>query len=157
MKITLLTIGKTEEEFLKKGIEQYVKRLKHYIPFEIHDIAALKKTTGMAPEVVKQKEAELFAKHLEKADCIILLDERGTEFSSKGFSDFLQKRMNTGIREMVFIVGGAWGFSETLHQKTDFKISLSKMTFSHQMVRLFFVEQLYRAFTILKGESYHNE
>jgi 23S rRNA (pseudouridine1915-N3)-methyltransferase len=157
MKITLLTIGKTEEDYLKKGIEQYLKRLKHYIPFEIHDIAALKKTAGMAPDVVKQKEAELFDKHLEKADCIILLDERGSEFSSKGFSDFLQKRMNTGIREMVFMVGGAWGFAETLHQKADFKISLSKMTFSHQMVRLFFVEQLYRAFTILKGESYHNE
>jgi 23S rRNA (pseudouridine1915-N3)-methyltransferase len=157
MKITLLTIGKTEEDFLKKGIEQYVKRLKHYIPFEINDIPALKKTAGMTPETVRQKEAELFVKHLEKADCIILLDERGTEYSSKGFADFLQKRMNTGIREMVFIVGGAWGFAEALHQKADFKISLSKMTFSHQMVRLFFVEQLYRGFTILKGESYHND
>ncbi|TVQ06495.1 MAG: 23S rRNA (pseudouridine(1915)-N(3))-methyltransferase RlmH [Bacteroidetes bacterium] len=157
MKITLLTIGKTDQGFLKEGIEEYVKRLKHYVSFEVKEIAALKKTSGMSPDVVKQKEAELISRHLEKADCLVLLDERGQEFSSVGFSGFLQKRMNSGVKEIVFVVGGAWGFADTLHQKAHFKISLSKMTFSHQMVRLFFVEQLYRAFTILKGESYHNE
>ncbi len=157
MKITLLTLGKTDQGFLKEGIEQYVKRLKHYVPFEVKEVAALKKTAGMSPEVVRLKEAELLARHIEKADCLVLLDERGQEFSSVGFSGFLQKRMNSGVKELVFVVGGAWGFADSMHQKAHFKISLSKMTFSHQMVRLFFVEQLYRAFTILKGESYHNE
>ncbi|MFW5663750.1 MAG: 23S rRNA (pseudouridine(1915)-N(3))-methyltransferase RlmH [bacterium] len=157
MKITLLTIGKTDKGFLKTGIEQYVMRLKHYVPFEVKELSGIKKTAGMSPELVKQKEAELLARHIEKADCLVLLDERGTEFTSVGFSTFLQKRMNSGVREMVFVVGGAFGFTDSLRLKAHFKISLSQMTFSHQMVRLFFAEQLYRAFTILKGESYHNE
>lgn len=157
MKITLLAIGKTDEDYLNQGIELYVKRLKHYVAFELKQIPALKKTTGMSAEVIRQKEAEIILRYIDKADCIVLLDERGQEFSSVGFSEFLQKRMNTGIKEMVFIVGGAWGFAQSLHQKAHFKLSLSKMTFSHQMVRLFFVEQLYRGFSILKGESYHNE
>jgi 23S rRNA (pseudouridine1915-N3)-methyltransferase len=157
MKITLLVIGNTDQDYLRQGIDQYKNRLRHYIPFEIKEMPALKKTSGMPPEVVKQKEAELILKAFEKADCICLLDERGDEFTSVGFSGFLQKRMNTGIKEMVFVVGGAWGFDQMVRQRSHHKISLSKMTFSHQMVRLFFTEQLYRAFTILRGESYHNE
>ncbi len=157
MKITLITIGKTDTDYLKQGIDVYMKRLKHYIPFELKEVAALKKTTGFSVDVIKQKEFELLKKHLETSDCIVLLDERGETFSSVGFSDFLQKRMNAGVRHLMFVVGGAWGFSPELNQMASFQISLSKMTFSHQMVRLFFVEQVYRAFSILKGESYHNE
>ncbi len=157
MKITLLAIGKTDENYLNQGIDLYVKRLKHYVAFELKQIPALKKTTGMSADVIRQKEAEFILRYTDKADCIVLLDERGQEFSSVGFSEFLQKRMNAAIKEMVFVVGGPWGFAQSLHQKAHFKLSLSKMTFSHQMVRLFFVEQLYRGFSILKGESYHNE
>jgi len=157
MKITLLVTGITDQDYIRKGIEQYKNRLKHYISFEIKEIPALKKTSGMPPEVVKQKEAELILKAAERADCICLLDENGDEYTSVGFSAFMQKRMNAGIKEMVFVVGGAWGFDATVKRKSHHNISMSKMTFSHQMVRLFFVEQLYRAFTILKGESYHNE
>ncbi len=157
MNITLLVVGKTDQKYIKEGIELYLKRMKHYNPFEIKEIPALKKTSGMPVEIVKQKEAEVINKHLSKADYIILLDERGKEFTSKEFSTFLEKRLITGIREMVFIVGGAWGFAEDLHKTAHLKLSLSRMTFSHQMVRLFFTEQLYRAFSILKGENYHNE
>jgi 23S rRNA (pseudouridine1915-N3)-methyltransferase len=157
MKITLLVIGKSEPGYIVEGILEYLKRLKHYIPFVIQEIPALKKTTGMPPELIMQKEAEILLRHAAKADCLVLLDENGKEYSSTGFSGFLQQRMNSGVREMMFVIGGAWGFAPVLHQKADYKISLSRMTFSHQMVRLFFAEQLYRAFTILKGESYHNE
>jgi 23S rRNA (pseudouridine1915-N3)-methyltransferase len=157
MKIILLSIGKTDTEYLRTGIKLYADRLKHYISFESNELPALKKTSGMSPDHIRQKESELIIKHLEKADCIVLLDEKGKEFTSRGFSEFLQTCLNAGIRKMVFVVGGAWGFSDTLYNKANFSISLSKMTFSHQMVRLFFAEQLYRAFTILKGESYHND
>lgn len=157
MKISLITIGKTDQEYLKKGISEYIKRLKHYTRFEIKEVPALKKTGNMPPEIVKQKEADLLLKHLDKTDCLVLLDEKGKEFSSVAFSGFIQKQLNAGTRELAFVVGGAWGFHETLIGRSQHTVSLSKMTFSHQMVRLFFVEQLYRAFTILKGEGYHNE
>ena len=157
MKITLLTIGKTDQRYLKEGISIYQKRLRHYINFDIIEIPALKKISSMPTDIIKQKESELINKYLDKADSIILLDERGETFSSDEFAVFLQKKMNSGIREMVFIVGGAWGFHESIYKKANHIISLSKMTFSHQMVRLFFTEQIYRAFTILRGESYHNE
>jgi 23S rRNA (pseudouridine1915-N3)-methyltransferase len=157
MKITLLTIGKTDQKYITQGINMYLERLKHYISFEIKEIPSLKKTGAMPAEHIKQKEAELLLKHLDKADCIILLDEKGKNYSSKEFSEFLSGRMNAATREMVFVVGGAWGFAESIYQKAHYKISLSRMTFSHQMVRLFFTEQLYRAFTIIRGEGYHNE
>mgnify|MGYP006292794763 FL=1 len=157
MKITLVTIGKTENNYLKEGIDIYLKRLKHYISFSIMEIPAVKKSATHTPGVIKEKEAELLTKHILKADCIVLLDEKGKEMSSSEFSEFLQKKMNTGIRELIFVVGGAWGFHESVKKTAHHKISLSRLTFSHQMVRLFFVEQLYRAFTIIKGEAYHNE
>ena len=158
MKISLIAIGKTDQEYLKKGISEYNKRLKHYARFEIKEVPALKKTSNMPSEVIKQKEADLLLKHLEKkTDCVVLLDEKGKELSSLEFSGFLQKQLNAGTREMAFVVGGAWGFHETIKQRAQHTLSLSRMTFSHQMVRLFFVEQLYRALTILKGEGYHNE
>ena len=157
MKITLLTIGKTDQKYLNEGISVYQKRLKHYVNFEIIEVPALKKASSMPTEIIKQKESELIFKYLDKADSIILLDERGKTFSSDEFAGFLQKKMNSGIREMIFIVGGAWGFHESIYKKANHAISLSRLTFSHQMVRLFFTEQIYRAFTILRGESYHNE
>ena len=156
MKITLLTTGKTDQDYLKSGIEIYRKRLKHYIPFEMKEIPALKKTQGMSVESILRKESEMVEKHLIKADQIFLLDENGKHMDSVGFSGFLQQKMNASYREIFFVVGGAWGFHENMIQQSHGKISLSKMTFSHQMIRLLFVEQLYRAFTILKGESYHN-
>lgn len=143
--------------YLKEGISVYQKRLKHYVNFEIIELPAIKKASSMPTEIIKKKESELIFKYLDKADSIILLDESGKTFSSDEFAGFLQKKMNAGIREMFFIVGGAWGFHEDLYKKANQTISLSRLTFSHQMVRLFFTEQIYRAFTILRGESYHNE
>lgn len=157
MKITLVSIGKTDQDYLKEGLSIYQKRLKHYVNFEIRELASLKKTSGMPVDTLKQKEAEVLRKSLEKTDFLVLLDEKGTHLTSEEFAGFLQKRMNAGTRELSFVVGGAWGFDASLQQSADYKLALSSMTFSHQMVRLFFCEQLYRAFTIIRGESYHNE
>ncbi len=157
MKIKLLLIGKTEEEYLRKGISVYEERLKHYIGFEMITIDALKNTKSLSFELQKEKEATLVEKYLTNADCIILLDENGKQFSSVEFAVFLQKQMNNAVKNLIFIVGGPYGFSENLQKKANFKISLSRMTFSHQLVRLIFAEQLYRAFTIIKNEPYHHE
>ncbi len=157
MKITLLTIGKTEDKYLSEGIEIYLKRLKHYVPFRIHEIPELKNTKSLSREQQKAKEAELIFKNINSTDHVILLDENGQELSSKQFSVFLNKKMVGGQQHLVFIVGGPYGFSEDVYQRSNEKISLSRMTFSHQMIRLLFAEQLYRAYTILKGEPYHHD
>ena len=157
MKITLLTIGKTEDKYLLEGIDIYLKRLKHYIPFKILEIPELKGTKSLTREQQKIKEAELIFKNIHSTDHIILLDENGQEFSSKQFSNFLNKKMVGGQQHLVFIVGGPYGFSEEIYLRSNEKISLSRMTYSHQMIRLLFTEQLYRAYTILKGEPYHHD
>ncbi|MGB4399496.1 MAG: 23S rRNA (pseudouridine(1915)-N(3))-methyltransferase RlmH [Daejeonella sp.] len=157
MKITLLTIGKTEDKYLIDGIEVYLKRLKHYIPFKISEIPELKGTKNLSREQQKSKEAELIFKNISSTDHVILLDENGQEFSSKQFATFLNKKMVGGLQHLVFIIGGPYGFSEEIYTRSNEKISLSRMTFSHQMIRLFFAEQLYRACTILKGEPYHHD
>lgn len=157
MKITLLVLGKTEDKYLREGIEKYAKRLKHYINFSIVEIPELKNTKNLSEDQQKVKEAELIKKCVGFADHLILLDERGEEFTSSRFADFINKKMIGSIHNLVFVVGGPYGFDRTIYQVAGGKISLSKMTFSHQMVRLFFVEQIYRAFTILKGEPYHHE
>ncbi|QEK50374.1 23S rRNA (pseudouridine(1915)-N(3))-methyltransferase RlmH [Pedobacter aquae] len=157
MKITLLTVGKTEDKYILEGIEKYLKRLKHYIKFEIIEIPELKKTKSLSEDQQKNKEAEIIFKQLNHTDHVVLLDERGKELSSMHFADFMNKKMIGSVQQLVFIVGGPYGFDASLHQRAQDKLSLSKMTFSHQMVRLFFVEQVYRAFTILKGEPYHHE
>ena len=156
MKVILLVIGKTEESYLKEGIALYEKRLSRYLSFEKKEIPAIKGLTDM--EEQKHKEAELLLKAPDfiSSDFVILLDEKGTQFTSLEFAGFIQKQLNKGFRKIVFIVGGAYGFSEKVYAESDAIISLSKQTFSHQMVRLFFVEQLYRAMTILKGEKYHH-
>jgi 23S rRNA (pseudouridine1915-N3)-methyltransferase len=157
VKITLLTIGKTEDKYLKEGIDKYLKRLKYYISFQIIELPELKNTKHLSEDQQKVKEAELLFKNLSSADHLVLLDENGLELSSVQFSGFLNKKMLGSLQHLVFIIGGPYGFDGEVYKKANEKLSLSRMTFSHQMIRLFFVEQLYRAFTILKGEPYHHE
>lgn len=156
MKVTLILNGKTEDDHIIKGVAVYEQRLKHYLPFETVVIPALKNTKALSIEQQKQKEGELLFKLIQSSDKLILLDENGKEYNSPGFADFIQQQMNSGIKNLVFVVGGPYGFSEDVYKRANGKISLSKMTFSHQMVRLFFVEQVYRAMTILKNEPYHH-
>jgi 23S rRNA (pseudouridine1915-N3)-methyltransferase len=156
MKITLIAVGKTIKPFLIEGEAAYEKRLKHYIGFDEIIVPELQKAAKLSENQIKDKEGKLIFKKVEKADWLILLDENGKEFSSVNFSQFLQKQMNSGVKRVVFVIGGAYGFSEEVYKAANQKISLSKMTFSHQMVRMIFKEQLYRGFTILKGEPYHH-
>ena len=157
MKIKLLTIGKTDVKNLQTLIETYQNRLKHYIKFELEIIPDIKNVKNLSKSQQKEKEGELLLKKLAPTDVLILLDEKGKEFRSIEFSKYLQKKMNAGIKQLVFVIGGPYGFSENVYKKSSGKISFSKMTFSHQMIRLFVVEQIYRAFTILKNEPYHHE
>lgn len=156
MNIQLLAIGRTDDKQLQQLIDQYVKRLSHYVKFDLEIIPDLKNTKNLSEAQQKEKEGELILKKLSPSDVLILLDENGKQFSSVDFSNYLQKRMNSGIKTLVFVIGGPYGFSENVYTKAQGKVSLSKMTFSHQMVRLFVVEQLYRAFTILRNEPYHH-
>jgi len=157
MKIKLLVIGKTDDKNLVQLIENYQKRLQHYISFQLEVILDIKNVKNLSEIQQKEKEGELILSKLQNTDQLILLDEKGKEFRSLDFANFLQKKMNSGIKQIVLVIGGPYGFSETVYKKAMGKISLSKMTFSHQMIRLFIVEQLYRGFTILKNEPYHHE
>ncbi|QCX39516.1 23S rRNA (pseudouridine(1915)-N(3))-methyltransferase RlmH [Aureibaculum algae] len=157
MKIKLLAIGKTDDKNLIALITMYQKRLKHYINFDLEIIPDIKKAKNLTENQQKEKEGELILQQLSPTDVLVLLDEKGQEFRSIQFSKFLQKKMNSGIKQLVLVIGGPYGFSDAVYQKAQGKIALSKMTFSHQMIRLFVVEQLYRAFTILKNEPYHHE
>ncbi len=156
MKITILCIGKTNTAYLKEGITIYLDRLKHYARLEYRELPDVN-SKGLTPDQLKQKEGELLFKTLKLEDHVLLLDERGEEFSSRKFASFIQKKLNTGAKSLVLIIGGAFGFSEEIYARANGKISLSQMTFSHEMIRLLLVEQTYRAFTILKGESYHHD
>nr|WP_294898481.1 23S rRNA (pseudouridine(1915)-N(3))-methyltransferase RlmH [uncultured Pedobacter sp.] len=157
MKITLIAIGKTDDAYIIEGINKYLKRLKHYVKFEIKIIPDLKKTKNLSEDEQKSKEAELFLKNINPTDEVIVLDERGVELSSMHFADLLNKKMIGSVQNIVFLIGGPYGFDNSIYQRAHYKLSLSRMTFSHQMIRLFFAEQIYRAFTILKGEPYHHE
>ena len=157
MKITLLTVGKTDKDWVKQGMDIYVSRLKHYIPFSITEIPELKNVSALSREQIKAKEGELILKNVKPADNLVLLDERGKEYSSVEFAKILQDKINYEGKDIVFVIGGAYGFSEDVYRRANSKMSLSRMTFSHQMVRAIFAEQLYRAFTIIKGEPYHHE
>ena len=157
MKIVLLTIGKTSEKYLIEGIAQYQKRLKHYTQFEMLEIPNLKKAQNFSNAELMKKEGELILKQLQNSDHLVLLDDKGKDFTSPKFAQKLQSCMLSGKKRLVFVVGGAYGFSEDLYDRGNEKLSLSKMTFSHQMVRLFFVEQIYRGYTILNNEPYHHE
>jgi 23S rRNA (pseudouridine1915-N3)-methyltransferase len=155
--IRLLTIGKTDSKQLEELITIYEKRLSHYVKFEFNIIPDIKNSKNLSEQQQKQKEGELILKQVTPSDFLIVLDENGKQFSSVEFSNLLQKRMNSGIKNLVFVIGGPYGFSDEVYLRANSKISLSKMTFSHQMVRLFVVEQIYRAFTILKNEPYHHD
>ena len=156
MNIKLIAIGKTDDTQLIALIERYQNRLKHYIKFNFEIIPDIKNVKNLSEKQQKEKEGELILKQLTPTDVLVLLDENGKQFTSVEFSQYLQKKMNAGIKQLIFVIGGPYGFSETVYQKAQGKISLSKMTFSHQMIRLFVVEQIYRGFTILKNEPYHH-
>ncbi len=155
MKMKLIAIGKTDEAFLVEGIEKYLKRLKHYVSFEIMVLNDVKTGKKLNIELQKEQEGRAILEKVQSNETLILLDENGKEFTSVGFANFLQKKLNAG-NNLVFVIGGPFGFSTEVYQRADAQLALSKLTFSHQMVRLFFVEQLYRAFTIIKGEKYHH-
>lgn len=157
MKITLIAIGKTEDKYLIEGMEKYLTRLKHYINFTLVIIPDIKNTKNLTQSQQKAKEAELILKQLNNSDTVVLLDEKGKKYTSVKFADYLNKQMVGSIQHLVFVIGGPYGFDQSIYQRANGSLSLSDMTFSHQMVRLFFIEQLYRAFTILKNEPYHHE
>jgi len=157
MNIKLIAIGKTDNKNLQTLLDDYQKRLSFYIKFELDIIADIKNVKNLSEQQQKEKEGELILSKLSPTDHLILLDENGKSFSSMAFANELQKKMNAGIKTLVFVIGGPYGFSEAVYQKANGKISLSAMTFSHQMVRLFFIEQVYRGFTILKNEPYHHQ
>ncbi len=157
MKIKLLAVGKTDNKQLNQLIDEYKKRLKHYVKFEIEIIPDIKNAKNLSEQQQKEKEGILILNKLQNTDQMILLDDKGEMFSSIMFSKYLQKKMNSGLKQLVLVIGGPYGFSDEVYKKSRGKISLSKMTFSHQMIRLFMIEQLYRGFTILKNEPYHHE
>lgn len=156
MTIKLIAIGKTDNKQLISLIADYQKRLGFYIKFSLEIIPDIKNSKNLSEDLQKQKEGELILKKLSNTDTLILLDENGKQFDSVGFSNYLQKHMNSGIKQLVFVIGGPYGFSDEIYNIAKGKISLSKMTLSHQMIRLFFIEQLYRGFTILRNEPYHH-
>ncbi|GGZ91144.1 23S rRNA (pseudouridine(1915)-N(3))-methyltransferase RlmH [Algibacter mikhailovii] len=156
MTIKLIAIGKTDDKQLNSLIDNYIKRLGFYIKFSLEIIPDIKNSKNLSETQQKQKEGDLVMKKLSPSDILVLLDENGKQYDSVSFSAYLQKHMNSGIKQLVFLIGGPYGFSEDIYKKANGKISLSKMTFSHQMIRLFFIEQLYRGFTILKNEPYHH-
>lgn len=157
MNIRLLAIGKTDNKSLQTLIDDYTKRLSFYVKFDLEVIPDIKNVKNLSEAQQKEKEGELILSKLAATDQLILLDENGTTFSSVEFSDYLQKKMNAGIKTLVFVIGGPYGFSEEVYKKAQEKVSLSEMTFSHQMVRLFVIEQIYRGFTILRNEPYHHQ
>jgi 23S rRNA (pseudouridine1915-N3)-methyltransferase len=157
MKITLLLTGKTEESWLRKGMSGYEERIRKYLPFGIEELPGLKNTSGLTRREWKKREAEAIARRLLPADYLVLLAEKGEEMTSTEFSAFLNKRFSQGLKNLVFAVGGPYGFDDSLEKRAAFRLSLSRMTFPHQLVRILFLEQLYRALTILRNEPYHHE
>ena len=156
MKIKLISIGKTEEKYLQEGMSIYCKKLTHYFPFQYEEIPAIKQTKNLSENEQKKQEGEIILKKIAPSDILVLLDETGVHYSSVAFSVFLQQQMIQGNKQLVFVIGGAYGFSQEVYRRKNYLISLSSMTFSHQMVRLIFLEQLYRAASILKNEPYHH-
>lgn len=157
MKILLMAVGRTTIDFVQQGIAEYLGRLRHYVPVEVKIIADLKRTAGLSSERQKQLEGEAILAALQPADQVVLLDENGREYTSREFAAWMERRLASGAKRVVFIVGGPFGFSPAVYDRADSKVSLSRMTFNHEMVRLFFVEQLYRSQTILRGEQYHHD
>lgn len=157
MRIKLLTMGRTDVKWVREGLELYVSRLSHYVGFELRELPELKNASALRESQIKDREGDLLLRELSSSDEVILLDENGRELRSVEFAKFISERMVRSVRDLVFVVGGAYGFSQEVYGRADGKVSLSKMTFPHQMVRAVFAEQLYRAFTIIRGEPYHHE
>ncbi|MCM1369141.1 MAG: 23S rRNA (pseudouridine(1915)-N(3))-methyltransferase RlmH [Candidatus Amulumruptor caecigallinarius] len=157
MDFVLLTVGSTHIKFVNDGIGEYKSRLRRYIPFSLIELPDAKTGKTMSKELHKEKEGKLIISKLSASDRVVLLDERGTEFTSTGFASYIEKTMASGSKRLVFVVGGPYGFSDEVYSRANEKISLSRMTFNHEMVRIFFIEQLYRAMTIIRGEPYHHE
>ncbi len=157
MKVCLVVIGKTDATYFTEAIKEYQNRLVHYIPFEMQIIPDIKNVKNLSESQQKEKEGELILKTLQSGDYLVLLDEKGKDFTSMQFASYMEKKMNSVPRRLVFVIGGPYGFSESVYKAASEKISLSKMTFSHQMIRLIFIEQIYRAMTILNNEPYHHE
>lgn len=156
MKTELWLIGKTSFSYLQEGMDIYQKRLKHYLPFKVLIIPDIKNRKSLKEEQIKQKEGQEILKKINPDDCLILMDENGKHYDSVAFSQFIERHLQHSYKRIIFQIGGAYGFSDAVYKRANAKISLSKMTFSHQMVRLIFLEQLYRGMTILKGEPYHH-
>lgn len=157
MKITLMCIGKTRDALLTEGIKRYTERIGHYVGFELLCLPDIKGAGKLSEQQQKEREGLLMISALQPGDFVVLLDERGKELTSREFSQSIEQRMNAGLKRLVYVVGGPYGFSEEMYRKANAKLSLSRMTFSHEMVRLFFVEQIYRAMTIMRGEPYHHD
>lgn len=156
MQLRILCIGKTGKAFLEDGEREYLKRLSHYLPVELQILPDIKNAKSLSEDQIRQKEGQQFLEKIGPAETVILLDERGKQYDSLAFSNFLQEQFNRGGKQVFFLIGGPYGFSEEVYNRANGQLSLSKMTFSHQMIRLFFIEQIYRAMTILKGEPYHH-
>lgn len=152
-----MTVGKTVEKYLQGGVDTYIDRLSHYASFEMMELPDIRQTSSLSREHIRDREGEMILKNVKTSDYLILLDERGKMLSSKDWARDLEHKASHLSRDMVFVIGGPYGFSGAVYERADEKLSLSQMTFSHQMVRLIFLEQLYRAFTIIKGEPYHHE
>lgn len=157
MKVELWLHGKTSEPYIAEGMALYENRLKHYLQLQVRVLPSVKNEGKLPPQQLMAKSADILLRQLTDSDFLVLLDERGKELSSVKFANWLEQQQHHGNRRLIFVVGGAWGFHDSVRQRANFSLSLSKMTFSHQMVRLFFLEQLYRAMTIIRGEKYHNE
>lgn len=157
MKIQVICVGKTNHSALRNWLPEYTKRLSHYVPFEWLELPELKNTKKLSETQQKTEEGRKILQTITERDIVVLFDEKGTNHTSKSFAQFLQKKMNAGTKKLIFIIGGPYGFSEEVYQRAQGKIALSSMTFSHQMVRVFVAEQLYRAFSILHNQPYHHE
>lgn len=157
MKIILMAIGKTRSRLLADGVEEYSGRINRYLPFETFFLPDVRTTRTMTEPMQKELEGQMMLERLQPSDYVMLLDERGVEMTSREFAGFVDKRMSSGLKRLVFVIGGPYGFSPAMYERADARLSLSRMTFSHEMVRLFFTEQVYRAMTILRGEPYHHD
>ena len=157
MKIILMAIGKTRSRLLADGVEEYSGRINRYLPFETFFLPDVRTTRTMTEPMQKELEGQMMLERLQPSDYVMLLDERGTEMTSREFAGFVDKRMSSGLKRLVFVIGGPYGFPPAMYERADARLSLSRMTFSHEMVRLFFTEQVYRAMTILRGEPYHHD
>ncbi len=157
MKIELFAVGKTQTRYLEEGIRVYTERIGHYLPFALTVIPDIKATRSLTEDRQKEQEGERMLAAFQPSDCVVLLDERGTQLTSREFATFIDRRMTSGLKRLVFVIGGPYGFSDRVYSRADAKLSLSRMTFSHEMIRLFFTEQIYRSMTILRGEPYHHD